>query len=229
VYFNPTGVETTNAAVLTVTGNLVGSNILDTTLSRVISLNGSANILDSGRPHYIDNLAIGTTWADVATVNVPRLTLEVNTTTGQTRLINNTSQSIPLAYYEILSTSGALKPSGAGSWNSLDDQNTSGGAWLENSPSANQLIESNFTGSTTIASGGGTLLLGGAFTVGGAQDLVARWGTKEGFDGLLNVANVVYVTGAAAPVPEPATWGLLAAGLVAAAFARKHPLTRQPC
>jgi hypothetical protein len=209
MYFNPTGVETTNASILTATAPLV-SGIADPALARVVSLNGLANVGDNDRPHFVDNIAIGTTWADVAAVNVPRLTLEVNTASGQTRLINNTSTSFDLAYYEILSTEGALNTTG---WSSLDDQNVSGGAWVENSPSATQLIESNFPGSTTIAGGGGTLNLGAAFTPGGAQTLVARWGTKQGFDGFLNLANIVYVGAASASVPEPTAWCLLALGL----------------
>ncbi|RIK85079.1 MAG: hypothetical protein DCC67_04390 [Planctomycetota bacterium] len=197
VYFNPTGVEQTAATVLTGTAPLINS-FSDTALSRVVSLNGNAVTVDSARPHYIDNIAIGTTWADVATVNVPRLTLEVNSN-GQVRWINNTSQAIPLAYYEILSPSGSLNPT---AWNSLDEQNVSSGTWAENNPTTSQLIESNLTSATTLAPGA-SLPLGAAFSVGGTQDLVARWGTKEGFDGLLNVANVVTV-GAVAAVPEPA-------------------------
>ena len=92
MYFNPTGVETTAATVLTGTAPLINS-FGSSTLSRVASLNGNAVVVDSDRPHYVDDIAIGTTWADVATVNVPRLTLEVNTTNGQTRLINNTDAS----------------------------------------------------------------------------------------------------------------------------------------
>jgi hypothetical protein len=204
VYFNPTGVEQTNASVLTtelplITGFGDGSGSLLT----VATLNGNPTP-DSARPFYIDNLAIGTSWADVATVNVPRLTLEVNPVNGQTRLVNNTTQPIDLAYYEILSASNSLNPTG---WNSLDDQNVSGGAWVENSPSTSQLIESNLPGFTTIAAGGGSLPLGAAFNTTGTQDLVARWGTKQGNDGLLNLANVVTLgTSTTAAIPEPATW-----------------------
>jgi hypothetical protein len=220
VYFNPTGVETTAATVLTATIPLL-SAFGSGPLTYVASLNGDAGGgLDAQRPHYIDNVAIGTTWADVATVNIPRLTLEVNTANGTTRLINNTTQAIDLAYYEILSAGNALNVTG---WNSLDDQNISGGAWRENNPLQNQLIESNFPGSTSIAASGGTLNLGAAFSVAGAQDLIARFGTKQGNQGLLNVMNVVYVTSATA-VPEPATASLMlmaAAGLYRGRFGKR--------
>jgi hypothetical protein len=105
-----------------------------------------------------------------------------------------------------------LNPSPTG-WNSLDDQNVSGGAWVENSPSTSQLIESNLTGSTTIAASGGFLPLGAAFNPAGTLDLVARWGTKQGNDGLLNLANIVTVgTSSANAVPEPGTLCLLILG-----------------
>jgi hypothetical protein len=211
VYFAPTGVEMSNATVLTGTAPLI-DGISNSTLARVVSLNGLAQTADSDRPHYVDNLVLGTTWADVTSVNVPRLTLEVNTTTGATRLINNTSQAIDLSYYEILSDADRLN---ATAWNSLDDQNTTGGTWAENSPNAGQLIESNFTSATTIAASGGVLALGNAFATGGVQDLVARWGVKQGNDGLLNLANVVYVSGAgASAVPEPAAWTLAALAML---------------
>jgi hypothetical protein len=209
VYYRPTGVEQTNATVLTGTAELI-SSLANSELNRIVSLNGFATVVDSDRPHYVDNIAIGTTWADVTAVNVPRLTLEVNTATGQIRLLNNSTSSFDLSYYEILSPSGALRPT---QWNSLDDQNTSGGAWVENNPTPNQLIESNFPGSTTFAPGAPPINLGAAFTPGGAQDLVARWGTKQGNDGLLNLANVTYV-GAAGAVPEPASLSLLALGIL---------------
>jgi hypothetical protein len=220
VYFDPTGSEQSNATVLSASAEVIGS-FGDGSLQNIATLNGDAVPGDSGREHYIDNLAIGTTWADVATVSVPRLTLEVNTASGQTRLINNTSQSIDLAYYEILSENNSLNPTG---WNSLDDQNLSGGAWTENNPGMNQLIESNLPGSTTIAGGGGTLALGGAFNSKSMQDLVARWGTKQGAAGLLNLANVVYVTATAATaIPEPATWYFLLLGATTALVSRIRP------
>jgi hypothetical protein len=205
VYLDPTGVEQSNATILNSALIPIIGSFGDASLALVASLNGNATP-DAQRPFYIDNLAIGTTWADVASVNVPRLTLEVNTVNGQTRLINNSGQAINLAYYEILSASNALNPA---AWNSLDDQNVSGGTWTENSPMAKQLIESNFTSSTTIASGGGILSLGAAFNPGGTHDLIARWGTKQGNEGLLNLANVVYVPGAGSAVPEPACSFLL--------------------
>lgn len=218
VYFNPTGVEQSNATILTVNAE-VAAGFSDGALANVASLNGDP-AGESSRPHYIDNLAIGTTWADVAAVNVPRLTLQLDTGNGQASLVNNSSQSIDLAYYEIVSASNSLTTSG---WLSLDEQNVSGGAWLENSPSTGQLTESNLLGATTIASGGGTLSLGAPFAVGGTQDLVVRWGTKEGSEGLLNVAIIVPVAaGSGSAVPEPAAYCLLIVGVVAVLCARSR-------
>ena len=102
--------------------------------------------------------------------------------------MNDSGSSFDLNYYEIKSASGALNVVG---WNSLDDQNASGGAWMENNPKSDQLIESNFRGITSLANGQ-SLLLGSPFKVGGVQDLVARVGTAQG---LLNLALVEYVTG----------------------------------
>lgn len=220
VYFNPTGVEQTNATVLTVDAE-VASSFSGGPLANIATLNANAAVVpETGRQHYIDNIAIGTSWNDVATVEVPRLTLEVTSATGEARLVNNSSQAIDLAYYEIVSASDSLSTTG---WSSLDDQNVSAGTWLENNPTSGQLAESNFSGSTTIAAGGGALSIGSPFTIGGTLDLVARWGTKEGNSGLLNVANVVPIASAAASgstVPEPSTVLLLAFGTTACCLTR---------
>jgi hypothetical protein len=55
------------------------------------------------------------------------------------------------------------------------------------------------------------------------QDLVARWGTKQGAAGLLNLANIVYVAAASSTaVPEPTSMCLLALGLAAMMGFRKR-------
>ena len=51
---------------------------------------------------------------------LPVPTLEVNTTTGEIKIVNPFGEAVDLSYYEISSPGGFLNPSG---WNSLDDQN----------------------------------------------------------------------------------------------------------
>ena len=206
VYIDPTGVETSSGSTLVALGEVGdGINALKGTLQARLS-----GGFTGSREMFADDIAIGTTWNDVINPVVPRLNLNVNPTTGAVTLVNNSTTAIDLAYYEILSETGALNVAG---WSSLDDQNTSGGAWLENNPSASALRESNLTGSTTLAASGGSLSLGNAFTIGGAQNLVARFGTKQGAQGLLNlVGSVNYGVAAAGAVPEPTSWALLAMG-----------------
>ncbi len=99
---------------------------------------------------------------------------------------NTTSTDFDVNYYEILSAGGSLNVDG---WSSLDDQAVAG--WLENSPSAARLTESNFSDATPLASGAG-LNLGTLHAPGGAQDLVMRVGTAQG---LLNLVTVKYEAG----------------------------------
>ena len=178
VYIDPTGVETSSGSTLTVLGEVGdGLDALKGTLQARLS-----GGFTGSREMFADDIAIGTTWNDVINPVVPRLSATVNPANGALSLVNNSSTAIDLAYYEVLSENGSLNVAG---WSSLDDQNTSGGGWIENNPSANALRESNLTGSTTIAASGGTLTLGNAFAVGGTQDLLIRFGTKQGAQGLL--------------------------------------------
>lgn len=216
VYIDPTGVETSSGSTLVVLGEVGdGLDALKGTLQARLS-----GGFTGSREMFADDIAIGTTWADVINPVVPRLSATVNPATGALSLVNNSSTAIDLAYYEILSENGSLNVAG---WNSLDDQNTSGGAWLENNPSANALRESNLTGSTTIAASGGTLPLGNAFAVGGSQDLLIRFGTKQGTQGLLNlVSGISYGVAAGAGVPEPTSLALLAIGSAAIVACRRR-------
>lgn len=207
VYIDPTGVETSSGSTLTVLGE-VGDGLAALKGTLQARLSGG---FTGSREMLVDDVAIGTTWNDVINPVVPRLSATVNPANGALSLVNNSSTAIDLAYYEVLSEDGSLNVAG---WSSLDDQNTSGGAWLENNPSANALRESNLTGSTTIAASGGTLTLGNAFAVGSTQDLLIRFGTKQGTQGLLNlVSGVSYGAAAGAGVPEPTSVVLFALGL----------------
>ncbi|MGE3241055.1 MAG: LamG-like jellyroll fold domain-containing protein, partial [Pirellulales bacterium] len=133
---------------------------------------------------YIDDIAIGTTWTDVATVGVPRLTLKVNRANNTARLINSTWATFDLSAYSIESTHNSLNPA---LWNSLDDQLS---GWAENIGTASKLLESNFQGSTSLGPNG-QLSLGAIFSPGANEDLTGRYTTT---DGLVNVFNVQFVT-----------------------------------
>lgn len=186
VWINPTGVETggtmaqIEADVLTDLSGLIGTFHSQGTIP-----------LDPVDPEvgrsYIDDMVIGTAWQDVASVAVPRLTLRINPTTGVGRLINQTGTAFDLDGYSIESEDGSLNATG---WNSLDEQNID--AWLQNKATANQLVETNFLGATTIAAGG-QLVLGGLFNTSGVttQDVAGRYSTQ---DGLINLLNVEYST-----------------------------------
>jgi hypothetical protein len=132
------------------------------------------------------------------------LTLEVNKTTGQVRLINQQSVPVNIDYYEITSAGGALN---TGGWNSLDDQETgdpAGQGWDESGgASANQLSELFLgDGNASFAfPASGSRALGNAFNpaIFGANDgdLVFQFGLPSG--GILP-GTVTYVTGGPAGV-----------------------------
>ena len=62
------------------------------------------------------------TWYDGVGYAVagPRFAIEVNTTSGEIRIINPTGDPVDFSYYEITSAGNSLSPAG---WNSLDAQN----------------------------------------------------------------------------------------------------------
>jgi hypothetical protein len=99
-------------------------------------------------------------------------TLEVNSTTGAVRLLNELGSPLQLSYYEIGSPSGSLN---VGGWTSLDEAEGGdpiGAGWDEAGGSdADLLGEGNLTSMLTLSASGGSANLGSAFTVGGTQDL----------------------------------------------------------
>lgn len=210
VWINPTGVEMSATPTLVVEADIM-DNLNDASIFTNLLLSSGP---DPGgapkRPHYYDDIAIGTTWDDVATVDVPRLTLEVNTSNGEVQIVNNTSETFDISSYEILSESGSLDPEmtlGSG-WDSLAQQGESG--WVENNPTSEQLIESNFAPGGVKSIGPSDVVpLGDAFDPTGMQDLVARWQVLEGFDSLINIFEIEYVTTSSiVSIPEPSS-GLL--------------------
>jgi hypothetical protein len=184
VWLDPTGTETGGTTAQVVANVLPDLNSLIGTFHSQGTVPTDPDDPELGRS-YIDDMVIGTAWQDVATVNVPRLTLRINPTTGAGKLINGTTSSFQLDGYSIESESGALNDAG---WNSLDEQNV--GNWQQNLATANQLVESFLAGSSTIAPGG-QLALGNLFSTGGAQDVVGRFSTQ---DGLINVLKVEFST-----------------------------------
>jgi hypothetical protein len=205
VWIDPTGVETggTSAQVeadvlpdlsaLDGTFHSQGTRPLNPTNNAMFPIDPADSLIENpaelGRS-YIDDMAIGTAWQDVATVNVPRLTLRINRIDGSGTLINNTSSSFELHGYSIESEAGSLNGTG---WNSLDEQNV--GNWKQNLATANHLVETNFMGSTTVAAGG-QLTLGNLFNSGGTEDLTGRFATA---DDLINLLRVEYASTVSIP------------------------------
>jgi len=184
VWLDPTGVETGGTTAQVQADILPDLTGLIGTLALPISVPIDPDDPELGRS-YIDDVAIGTAWQDVAQVNVPRLTLRINRADNSGKLINNTSSSFQLNGYSIESAAGSLNGTG---WNSLDEQNVSN--WQQNLATAKQLVETNFLASTTVAPGG-QLSLGGLFTTAATEDLTGRFTT---LDGLVNLLQVEYVT-----------------------------------
>lgn len=223
VWINPVGSEASNAPALVVEED-VFQNWNDPSIASFITLftGPDTDGTSPKRPHYYDDVAIGTVWEDVQTVDVPRLTLDVNTSTGEVRILNQTSETFDISAYEVLSESASLDFS---NWNSLADQGESG--WVVNNPTNNdpgsptqpnndllnkQLVESNFApGGVKTIGPSDVISLGPAFDTSGTQDLVARWQVLQGNDGLLNIFEINYhsETPSAGVVPEPSSVILL--------------------
>ncbi len=124
------------------------------------------------------------------------LTLEVNTDTGATRILNLTGNEKDINYYEINSVTGSLNLAG---WNSLDAQNFDtigsgvGESWDEAGGSDEEILsEIYFHGSSNLADQV-ALSLGNAFDrSAGQKDVTFSYGLTSG--GLIP-GLVEYVTG----------------------------------
>lgn len=156
----------------------VGLIPIGTTTIRA-SLYGTSDTEGRGGDGYIDNV-------DVQVTNAANVLLyaQVNTTTGQVTIRNQTGQAVPIDYYEITSASGALNRT---AWSSLQDQNVpglpagngSGNGWEEGGGGGNTgLSESYLTGSSPVKDSA-SIGLGAAFNVGGTHDLVFRYGVQS--------------------------------------------------
>jgi hypothetical protein len=123
------------------------------------------------------------------------LTLEVNATTGATRIVNEQTHGFDLSYYEIDSAAGSLN---ASRWISLDDTesspNPTGAGWdMAPASSSKILNEVNLISMTTL-SPNNVASLGNAFSVGGAQDV--RFFYAGPNEETLRTGIVRYVSGA---------------------------------
>jgi hypothetical protein len=139
------------------------------TTSLRVSLFGT--VVNGGTDGYIDNV-------DVQVTNAANelVFLEVNTTSGQATIKNQTGDPVQIDYYEIKSAAGSLRRT---TWNSLQDQNLagfpagngSGNGWEESGGGGNNALgESFLTGNSTV-SNGASISLGQAFGAGSGQDL----------------------------------------------------------
>jgi hypothetical protein len=153
------------------------------------------------------------------------LMLDVNTTTGNVRLRNPSSQPLTITYYEITSAGGALDAAG---WMSIDDAegDPPGAGWEEASASgANGIAESNLTGGLPLLTGQ-SQSLGAAFNVLGAHDLVFTVATEAGaiVPGVVNY-NSTTLTSA---VPEPSCIGLSLLGFAGAGTCHRRIRRARP-
>jgi hypothetical protein len=157
---------------------------IGTTTVRV-SLHGNNLNMVGSNDGYTDNVDFRVTNAlDVLVY------LEVNTTTGEVKIRNQTGQTVNIDYYEITSGADPDNPDGHSldpvGWNSLQDPsgnpagfpsgNGTGNGWEEAGGSdASTLSESFLTGSSAIVDGA-SISLGSAFDVGDPTNLKFRYG-----------------------------------------------------
>jgi hypothetical protein len=162
-------------------------------------VDGNANAMG-----VVNFISVGELAATGALIPGPHnLELEVNATTGQVRIRNETSGGITMDYYEIVSASGALNPGG---WNSLENPsgnpagfpsgNGTGNGWEEEGNLDNHILAEAYLQDSSTLAAGGTIDLGNAFTPGGTQDIVFRYHTAGG---AFIDATVEYITTAGTP------------------------------
>jgi hypothetical protein len=134
-----------------------------------VSLFGT--VVNGGTDGYIDNVDVQVT--DAANEFVY---LQVNTTSGQATIKNQTGAPVHIDYYEIKSAAGSLRRN---TWTSLQDQNLagfpagngSGNGWEESGGGGNNVLAENFLTGNSAVNNGASIPLGPAFGVGSTQDL----------------------------------------------------------
>ena len=109
--------------------------------------------------------------------------VEVNTTTGQTRLLNHRAETMTFDYYELSSAGGALNAAG---WTGIDGDTPAGEGWDKSGgASANLLREFYLPESGYAFPANGSLPIGNAlnpavFGAGNPGDLEFRFGLASG-------------------------------------------------
>jgi hypothetical protein len=132
-------------------------------------------VVNGGTDGYIDLVD-----AQLTAAANELLFLEVDTTSGQTRIRNLTGAPVNIDYYEITSASGALN---ATDWSSFQEQNLagfpagngSGNGWEQFGGSGARVIgESYLRGNSTVQNNA-SIGLGTAFNIAGTRDLVFQY------------------------------------------------------
>jgi hypothetical protein len=146
-------------------------------------VDGNANA--SGAGNFISVTELTATGA-----LVPRpynLELEVNSVTGQVRIVNGTTAAIALDYYEITSASESLNLAG---WNSLaapsgnppgfPSGSGTGNGWEELGNLDDGILAEAYLQNASTLTAGDSISLGNAFSIGGSQDVLFRYRTTGG-------------------------------------------------
>ncbi len=106
------------------------------------------------------------------------LTLNVDPGTGEAQIINGTAFTVSIDAYVISSGTESLETAN-GTWNSLDDQGTSGGNWHEANASLGQISELLITGGLELAPNA-VISLGTPFdSANGFEDLEFQFALLE--------------------------------------------------
>jgi hypothetical protein len=133
----------------------------------------------------------GLTNGQVQYIGVPtnNLTLNVDPATGQAQIINGSNRTVSIDNYTISSASGSLKFAN-GTWNSLQDQGTSGNNWFEANTSSKQIAELLTVGGLQLAPNA-KISLGAPFNTLGQQDLVFQFAVTNNLPGDFNGNGIV--------------------------------------
>jgi hypothetical protein len=99
------------------------------------------------------------------------LVVNINPTTGQATLVNESPFTFSFDGYSVTSASGSLS---SGGWNSLQDQAAGGGNWFEIPSSNSKIGELKRSGSTSLSQGT-SFNLGNIFNPAGTRDLVLQF------------------------------------------------------